>query len=180
MLVLKCTTQLHADCAFGIPAKAKEEATDVAKVKKSTKPPSRKRYEEEHRTRSARLDREDNELLDSLLEGTGCSFADFIKDALGREKSMVEKRVETQALKQIHPAIEHRLRCLEDLVQQILGLAVDTDEYPPYCPHCDGQKMFQAEGRETESTITHPWVLTWKCSKCGFFIDTYKRIDPQL
>jgi len=152
---------------------------DMVKTNKSKKPPSRKRYEEEHRTRSARLDRETNERLDKLLEGTGCSFADFIKDALGREEAMIEKRVEMLASRQVDPSLEERVRCLENLVHEIFSLTVDTRKYPPYCPRCEVQELFESEGRETESTIADPWVPTWKCPKCGYFINTYKRIDPK-
>ena len=150
----------------------------MAKTKGSKKPPSRQRYDNEHRIRSVRLDRETNERLDKLLEGTGCSFADFVKDALGREESMVEKRVETLASRQVDPSLEERVRCLENLVHEIFSLTVDNRENPPYCPRCEGQELFRCDGRETESRIKHPWVPTWKCPKCGFFINTYKRIDP--
>jgi hypothetical protein len=152
---------------------------NMAKASKSKKSPSRKRYEAEHPTISFRLDRETYKHLKEYLDSSGCSFADFIKDAIGREGSMIEKRVEILASKQIHPAIEHRLRCLEDLVQQIFNITVDTEEYPPLCPHCNNQELFQAEGRETESSLAQPWVITWKCPKCGYFINTYKRIDPK-
>jgi len=151
----------------------------MAKPNKSKKSPSRKRYEEEHPTISFRLDRETRKNLKEHLDGTGCSFADFVKDSLGREKSMIEKRVNTHTSRQVSPTDEDRIRCLEDLVQQIFLLTVDTDEYPPYCPHCDNQKLFRCEGRETESGLAQPWVFTWRCRKCGFFVNTYKRIDPK-
>jgi len=64
---------------------------------KSKKKPSRKRYEEEHPTVSFRLDRETYDRLKQHLAGTGYSFADFVKDSIGREESMVEKRVEMLA-----------------------------------------------------------------------------------
>jgi hypothetical protein len=151
----------------------------MAKSNKSKQSPSRKKYEEEHPTISLRLDIETRKSLKEHLEGTGCSPADFIKDSLGREKSMVEKRVKMLASRRIGPSVEDRLRSLEDLVYQILSIGVDTCKYPPYCPHCEGQEMFRCEGRETESTIAIPWVSTWKCLKCGFFINTYKHIDPK-
>ena len=151
----------------------------MAKAKKSTKPPSRKRYEEEHPTISFRLDKQTHRRLKEHLEQSKCSFADFIKDALGSDKSMVDKRVEELAAKQMGPSLEHRIRYVEDLVHQLFSMPVDTDEYPPFCPHCDGQYLFRCEGKETESTIAHPWAITWKCPKCGFFMDTYKRIDPK-
>ena len=120
------------------------------------KPPSRIRYEERHRVRSCRLDIEADRLLTEHLDSIGCSFSDFVKDSLGREESMVEKRVEILALSQIDPSLEERARCLENLVHEIFSITVDHNQYPPYCPHCDGQELFWCEGREAESTIAHP------------------------
>lgn len=143
------------------------------------KPPSRIRYEKRHRVRSFRLDMETDKLLTEHLDSTGCSFTDFVKGALGREKAMVEKRVEILALRQMDPSHEDRLRCLENLFLETISLTRDDCRYPPLCPRCEGQELFRCEGRETESTIAHPWVFTWKCPKCGYFINTYKRIDPK-
>ncbi len=154
-------------------AKGKE-----SKKHPSRKPPSRKRYDERHPTRSCRLDIETDKRLTEHLDSIGCSFSDFVKDSLERGKSMVGKRVEVLASRQMDPSLEDRVRCLENLVHEIFSLIVGTNEYPPYCPRCEGQELFRCEGRETESTIAHPWVPTWKCPKCGFFINTYKRIDP--
>jgi hypothetical protein len=144
-------------------------------IKKS---PSRIRYEERHHVRSCRLDIETDKLLIEHLNSIGCSFADFVKDALGREESMVEKRVETLASRKADPPLEERVRFLENLVHEILGLTVDHKRYPPFCPRCDNQELFECEGREKESKLAHPEIKTWKCQKCGFFIDTYKRIEP--
>lgn len=151
----------------------------MAKHRVNKEPPSRKRYEEEHPTVSFRLDKETYKRLKEHLAGTGYSFADFIKDALGREKSMVEKRVEMLASQEIELPVEDRLRCLEEFVHQLFSVAVDTDEFPPGCPHCDNQDLFYAEGAETESTRGMPQIHTWKCPKCGFFINTSRRIDPK-
>jgi hypothetical protein len=149
------------------------------KKKTKHKTPSRARYDESHPVISGRLDRDTYDHLKVYLEESGCSLADFVKDALGREESMVEKRVETLASRQADPSLEERVRCLEDLIHEVFMLTVDTDEYPPLCPRCDNQELFQAEGRETESSLAHPVVFTWKCPGCGFFVDTYKRIDPK-
>ena len=151
----------------------------MVKARRSRKPPSRKRYDEAHRVRSVRLDKEYDERLDKLLTALGLSFSDFMRAHIRNDEAMIEKRVEMLASRQIDPSVEHRLRCIEDLVQQIFTVSVDTDEYPPYCPHCENQELFQAEGRETESSLAHPVVFTWKCPGCGFFVDTYKRIDPK-
>lgn len=152
----------------------------MAKGNKSKKPPSRKRYEQEHPTKSVRLDKEHDERLDKLLEGLGLSFSSYVKAHIRKDEAMIEKKAEMLASRQVAPSVEDRVRSLEDLVYYIISLGgIDTREYPPYCPHCEGQKMFRCEGRETESTIAHPWVPTWKCPKCGYFINTYKRIDPK-
>ena len=151
----------------------------MAKAKTNKKPPSRKRCEQEHPTRSCRLNKEDDELLEEHLEHTERSFADFVEDHLRKEEAMVKERVEILASRKIDPSVKDRLRFLEDLVQQIFTTTVDIDEYPPCCPHCDNQELFTAEGRETESSLAQPWVITWKCPKCGFFMNTYKRIDPK-
>ena len=92
---------------------------------------------------------------------------------------MVEKRVEILASREVGPSLEDRIRCLEDLVLQVFGITVDTDEYPPICSYCENEDMVQCEGREMESSLAHPRVITWKCPKCGYFINTYKRIDPK-
>jgi len=153
--------------------------TDVAKAKESRKPPSRKRYEQEHPTVSFRLDRDTYKCLKGHLESTRCSFADFVKDALGREESMVEKRVELLASRQVDPLLEDRVRCLENLVHEFFSLTVDTDKYPPLCPRCGNQELCRCEGREMKSKLAQPWVITWKCPQCGFFMNTYNRIDPK-
>jgi predicted RNA-binding Zn-ribbon protein involved in translation (DUF1610 family) len=147
--------------------------------KNKKKAPSRIRYEQEHPTRSCRLNKEDDELLGEHLEHSGRSFADFVKDHLRKEEAMVKERVEILASRKIDPSVEERLKYLEDLVYQILSIPLDRHEYPPFCPHCDSQELFRCEGRETESSLAHLEVMTWKCPKCGFFVNTYKRIDPK-
>ena len=151
----------------------------MAKVSKNKKPPSRQRYEAEHRTRSVRLNTEENEHLDKLLEGLDLSFSGYVKAHIRKDEAMIEKKAEIMASKQAPPSVEERLRCLEDLVYDILSLRVDTDKYPPYCPRCEGQHMLKCEGRETEASSPDSWVPTRKCPRCGFFLDTYRRIDPK-
>lgn len=151
----------------------------MAKHKANRKPPSRKRYEEEHPTVSFRLDRETHERLREHLKGTGYSFADFVKDALGREESMIEKRVEMLASRQVNTPVEDRIKCLEGLVHELISVVTIYHEWPFTCPHCEDRELFWAMGTEIESTLAHPQVYTWKCPKCGFFIDTFKRIDPE-
>ena len=57
------------------------------------KPTSRKRSDERSLVKSCRLDLATDKLLTEHLNSISCSFADFVKDALGREKSMVEKEL---------------------------------------------------------------------------------------
>ena len=149
----------------------------MAKINKSKKSPSRIRYENSHHVFSTRLDRDSFDELNRNLKVTGCSRADFVKDKLGREQSMVKKRVEILASTEIIAPLEERIRELEDLVCQILSVPSVTDEFPPFCPHCDGQLLLKCEADEMYSAYVG--VLTWKCPKCGFFVNTYKRIDPK-
>ncbi|MFC2000540.1 hypothetical protein ACFLXE_07310 [Chloroflexota bacterium] len=76
------------------------------------------------------------------------------------------------------PSVEERLRCLEEFVHQLFSLATSTLDWPPWCPQCDGQELLEAEGTETESTGPHPRIYTWCCPKCGYFMNTSGRIDP--
>ena len=151
----------------------------MAKVSKNKKPPSRERYEKENRTRSVRLDRETNEHLDKLLKGLGLSFSGYVKAQIRKDEAMIEKKAETLASRKVNPLLEEMVRCLEDLVFDIYALRVDTDKYSLLCPRCENQRLFKCEGREIESNLADPTVPTWKCPKCGFFLNTYKRIDPK-
>jgi len=147
--------------------------------KKRRKPPSRKKYEQENPTISFRAPKRTKEHLAKHLEGTGQSVSDFVEDALGREESMVEKRVEMLASSRVFRLLEERVRFLESLIHEVFMITVDTKEYPPLCPRCEDQEMRKCEGRQIESSIGDPWVLTWKCPKCGYFLNTYNRIDPE-
>lgn len=79
----------------------------MPKVRKNKKTPGRRRYEEGHPTRSCRLNKGENELLDKLLERTSRSFADFVKDHLRKEETMVKERVEILASKRIEESNTH-------------------------------------------------------------------------
>ena len=151
----------------------------MVKKRKITKLPSRVRYDEQHHVRSCRLDADTDKLLSEHLDSANCSFADFVKDALGREKSMVEARVESMALKQVNRFLEERVNCLEDLVYQLISMNINLVEFQLYCPRCENEDLIYAEGRQIDSKLKHPEVITWKCPKCGFFINTYRRIDPK-
>ena len=151
----------------------------MVKRKVIPKKPSRARYEKQHPVFSARLDRETYDRIKSHLAGTGCSFADLLKDAIGREESMVEERVQMLTSRKAAPSLEDRVRCLEDLVHQLFSVAVTTHKWLPICPHCHNQELLRAEGTEAESTFAIPQVLTWHCPRCGFFLNTFARIDPK-
>jgi hypothetical protein len=92
----------------------------MAKSKSAKKKPSRVAYEKEHPTVSFRLDKETKARLDKHLEAAGCSFADFVKDNLGREESMVDKRVRKLASRKIEGSKKPALDLgLYDLVQDL-------------------------------------------------------------
>jgi hypothetical protein len=150
----------------------------MARSKGKRKPPSRKRYEEEHKTRSCRLTRDENRCLDKLLEGTGFSFGDFVRSWLGEEESLIKKRVEVLAKKKVPPVGEERLRCLEALMFANCIQLRDHD-WSPYCPRCGDQELLVAWGDEIGSTGAHQETPTLKCPKCGYFLDTLKGIDPK-
>jgi len=150
----------------------------MTKKKTDQKKPSRKRYEEEHPTVSFRLDKETYKQLKTHLEGTGCSFASFVKDSLGREETMVEKRVEMIASTKVDPSIETRVRYLQGLVHELF-MRQNTKRWPPTCPHCENEELFLCEGVETMIRERIPNIPTWKCAKCGFFIETSHRINPK-
>lgn len=150
----------------------------MTKNKGKRKSPSRERYEKEHRTKSCRLTREENKSLDELLEETGRSFADFVRDWLGREESMIKERVEMLAKKKAPPSFEERLKCLEDLMNQAFSY-LSTHDWSAFCPYCENRELLKADGIETESTRVRKGTHTWRCPECGFFLDTPKRIDPK-
>lgn len=145
-------------------------ASRATKRSKVTAKPSRKRYEEKHPTVSFRLDKETYSRLKGHLAASGCSFATFIKDSLGREESMVEKRVEDLASKRLNPSVEQRLRFLEGLLSQVMITTYD-EECPWECPRC-GQElvgaMVAAKG-ETEADI-----FVYACPDCRFLLTPWR------
>lgn len=150
----------------------------MTKHKGKRKSPSRQRYDAAHPVRSARFRDEDARRLTAHLKEAGCSFAEFVLNALNKEESMIEKRVEMLAKKKAPPSFEERLKCLEDLMNQAFSY-LSTHDWSPFCPYCENRELLQAEGIETESTRAHKETHTWRCSECGFFLDTPKRIDPK-
>lgn len=150
-------------------------------ARKDKKTPSRIKYEEEHPTISFRLDRETKEQLEKHLEDAGCSFAVFVKDALGREKTMVEQRVAKLASRQIEER-KTPTRALElyDLVLDLARWSVvlwaslpDPTEVP--CPDC----LFPTRLSNRESRTVMMEMLDsgdLECPECGL---TFKSL-PQL
>jgi len=98
---------------------------------------------------------------------------------------MVEKRVKILASRKADPSVEERLKCREDLMQQvfislyIMSMGDVDDVFDPSCPRCYKQKLLRCEGDETERSGAGRGVITWKCPKCGFFLNTYGRIAPE-
>lgn len=154
---------------------------DMSKAKGSKKSPSRKRYEEAHPTRSCRLNREDDELLEEHLERTGHSYADFVKDHLRKEETMVEERVAQLALKKVKES-ETPTRDLElyDLVLELAYWTVVLWMYLPDllhvpCPDCRfPPQLTGKQGR----TVMLEMVKggDFKCPECGFTVKN----PPQL
>ena len=82
--------------------------------------------------------------------------------------------------------LEEKVRCLEHLIHRLtgyifsLGVEIEMEEdLLPDCPHCENQDLLRADGNELETRRANKFMHTWACPKCGFFIDTYQRIDPQ-
>jgi hypothetical protein len=146
--------------------------------KGKSKLPSREKYEKENPTVSFRLDKETYQRLKKHLAGTKCSFADFVKDSLGREETMIEKRIQARA-EQVD-ALKDELRCLRGLVLeahllvQLAGRGKGLGD--PFCPRC-GDEMALHEAKEIGAGPDEPELFTYACV-CGYFIDSYKGIDP--
>jgi hypothetical protein len=148
-------------------------------TKKKNKPPSRQRYEKENPTISFRLDKESHQRLKKHLRQSGCSVTDFVKDALGREESMVDARIE-KIVKQKAPAsVEEKLRILEDMVYQF-ALNFDNNSEPVLCPRCNSdQELKVAWAYQKGSSDVIDFIPLLKCPTCGYYTDTYKGINPE-
>jgi hypothetical protein len=154
----------------------------MAKSKGTKKSPSRKRYEEEHPTVSFRLDRATYNSLQEYLSGTGCSFADFVKDALGREESMVDKRVRKLASRKIEESKKPLLDL--ELYKIVLDLArwaeiffvnlPDPMEVP--CPDCLFPSKLHKNAESKNVTLKMLENGNLKCPECGLIF----RNPPQL
>ena len=154
----------------------------MAKHRVNEKPPSRKKYEQEHPTVSFRLDKETYKRLKEHLEATGHSFANFVKDALGREESMVERRVEKLASRKIEES-KTPARDLE-LYEIVLDLArwgvvlwtnlPDPMEVP--CPSCLFPSRLHKNPEPRTVTLEVLEDGNLKCPECGLTLKN----PPQL
>ena len=69
--------------------KANNRVNHMAKAKKSKKPPSRIRYEQSHPTIACRASRELYDELNKVRVNSGKSFADILKEGLGKQEATV-------------------------------------------------------------------------------------------
>jgi predicted DNA-binding protein len=153
----------------------------MATRKQAKKKPSRVAYEESHPTISFRLDKETHHRLKEHLKATGCSFADFVKDALGREESMVDKRVRKLASREIEqrqtPALDLELY---DLVLDLANWNIILwrnlpDPLQVTCPSC----LFPSRLSGKESKVVTLEMVEdgdFKCPECGLRLKN----PPQL
>jgi hypothetical protein len=153
----------------------------MAKSKSAKKKPSRVAYEKEHPTVSFRLDKETKARLDKHLEAAGCSFADFVKDNLGREESMVDKRVRKLASRKIEGSKKPALDLgLYDLVQDLANWNIILwrnlpDPLQVTCPSClFPPKLSSKEGKAV--TLEMVENGDFKCPECGLRLKN----PPQL
>lgn len=129
---------------------------------------------------SFRLGRETKARLMNHLEGTGCTFADFVKDSLGREQSMVEKRVTTLASRKIDqkPQLDSELhKVVLDLARWgIVFWANLRNPRESPCPGC----LFPSKMRKNQESRTVTLQMLengdLKCPECGLTL----RNPPQL
>jgi len=155
----------------------------MARSRQVKKKPSRLAYEQSHPTVSFRLDREIRDRLKGHLSSTGCSFADFVKDALGREQSMVEKRV----AKLTSAEIERRQAPVLDL--ELYDLALDLakwniilwmnlpDPLKVTCPDCFFPSALS--GKRSKAVImemVEEGNGDFECPECGLRVKN----PPQL
>ena len=154
----------------------------MVRSKQAKKKPSRVAYEETHPTISFRLDIETHDRLKEHLKATGCSFADFVKDALGREETMVEERVTKLASKKIAES-ETPTRDLElyDLVVDLAYWTITfwTNLPDPLdgvsCPSClFPSRLSKKEGKAVKLEMLENG--DFKCPECRLTLKN----PPQL
>ena len=153
----------------------------VAKGKKKTKSPSRKRYEENNPTVSFRVSKELKERLLDYLDTCGQSFGDLCEGILDRDQPLTEKKLDALVHKKFG-ALEDRLRYIDDLLNRLLCEYCIEKDLPAICPRCrDKEKgrLFFARGYEMQDDGTKRGAPSWKCAKCGWYLDIHGRIDPK-
>jgi len=144
----------------------------MAKNKKK-KPASRGVYEAKHPVVSCRLDVETHKSLMEHLHKTRRSLGDLVKEWLGKEISMIEKRVEELAQKKAPPSLEEELKCIRHIVYDA-ALHCYNHEEPPTCPHCLNQELRLAWGYEKRFIgKIEGYTPVLRCPKCLYYPDTY-------
>ena len=152
----------------------------MAKRKGKSQPPSREKYEQEHPTISFRTDRETKRQIDAHREKTGSSYAVLMKGVIEGDKSKAaEKRAEILALREIGLLDEERLKWINKLVRLALSRLMEHKMSAP-CPCCNEQNLRFAWGNIKGTRGRQGGeVFTWKCPNCGWFLDTFNRMDPE-
>jgi hypothetical protein len=146
----------------------------MAKNKPAKKKPSRVAYEKEHPTVSFRLNKETKARLDKHLEAAGCSFADFVKDNLGREENMVEERVarltSMEVEKRQAPELDLELyKLVLDLAKWNVVLWMNLpNPLKVTCPDCFfPSKLTGKEGKVVEMEMSVTGQGDFVCPECG-------------
>lgn len=91
----------------------------MPKKKTRRKPPSREKYEAEHRVISFRVDTETEKEIDERRRKTGCSYADLVKIGAGLWESRVQQKLETLVSKKF-ANLEERLEWIDRLLCELL------------------------------------------------------------
>lgn len=96
----------------------------------------------------------------------------------GKSKA-AEKRAEILALREIGLSDEEGLKRIDKLVRLALS-RLNEHEIPAPCPCCNKQNLRLAWGNlKGTSGKQGDEVFTWKCPDCGWFLDTFSRMDPE-
>lgn len=149
--------------------------------KKKRKPPSRGKYEAEHPVISFRTDRATKSRIEELCTVLGCSYADLMKHAAGVAESLIERNVDSLASKKLGK-LEEGLEWIDHLLCELL-CTLRENNLTALCPRCDSKgkynALYLAWGEEIDPSGKRGEVPTWKCPKCGWYWDTFGRIEPK-
>lgn len=152
----------------------------MAGRKGKPKPPSRRKYEQENPTISFRLTKEDKGRLMRHLAASGQSPAGFIKSILDQEEALVEERINACVKKQFG-RLGDRLHWHNELLWQLLSTC-RKEGLPAICPLCEykgNHRLLLAWGDEIGTDGKRQEAPTWKCPNCGWFVDIFRRMDPE-